>query len=599
MLVAVGTSSLLSPVSTRRKWPNNVCYREYSPLAMGAASAISRFRRPSLRIGLLASIACVLVIVFLWGESELEAQTGSLRMAVLGDSYQSGEGLIKSSSSYECGTDLDRGLYFEGTNVPVTAPSYSSRYCFTIDGSPVSSAEWAQLPTTRAQVEYANTCHRSDTAAGVLASQTLGVAEDDLLFVPCSGAVIDDVTAKAHAPLSPPGVAGGRSQVDELRIFNAEAPVDVVTVGVGGNDIPFSGVIQRCLAPFTSCASLQYTSGISSVVAGLQTDVETLLSLTKSAAPNAQVFLIGYPKVVENTSISCIGLGIPPLNLNSSEATWIEETLIPDLNTMLQAAAANAGVRFIDIHDATDGNEICSSDPYINGIRPGSDIFGIGGNESFHPNENGHNAFAPVIAAEIQAATGPQMMCNGRPVTVDLSNGDVPTQGDDVIRGTSGADVINSLGGNDTICSLGGNDTINGGDGFDKVFAGNGADTITGGIGNDKLVGGAGNDSIRGGNGNDRIQGGDGADLLWGENGFDRVAGGNGNDTLRGGTSADELLGGLGRDALFGDEGKDVLRGGAWIDTMDGGPQTDGCTLTDPSGNIEVRISCETGVFGL
>ena len=577
--------------------------RKYSQLPMMASSVCLWSRRPSLRIVFVVSMACVLALVFLSDASEVDAQTDPLRMAVLGDSYQAGEGLIKPSSSYECGTDLDRGLYFEGTNVPATAPSYSSRYCFTIDGSSMSSAEWARLPTTRTKVVYGNTCHRSDTAAAVLASQTLGVAERDLLFVPCSGATVNDVTTNAQAPLSPAGVAGGRSQIAELRTFNARAPVDVVTVGVGGNDIPFTGVIQRCLAPFTSCASLQYTSRISSVVAGLQSDVEALLSLTKSAAPDAQVFLIGYPKVVENTSISCVGLGIPPVNLNASEAAWIEGTLIPDLNTMLQAAAANAGVGFIDIHDATDGHEICSSDPYINGIRPGNDIFGVGGNESFHPNEKGHNAFAPVIAEEIQAATGKfsgeRLTCNGLEVTVDLSKGDVPTEGDDVIRGTSGPDFIESLGGNDRICSLGGDDTINAGDGFDKVFAGQGADTITGGIGNDKLVGGAGNDTIRGGNGNDRIQGGDGADMLWGENGLDRVAGGDGNDTLRGGSSADELLGGLGRDALFGDEGNDVLRGGAWIDTMDGGPKTDGCTLTDPSGNIEVRISCETGVFGL
>ena len=193
----------------------------------------------------------------------------------------------------------------------------------------------------------------------------------------------------------------------------------------------------------------------------------------------------------------------------------------------------------------------------------------------------------------------PVALCNGLPVTVDLSKGEKPTAGDDVIRGTSGADTINALGGNDTICSLQGNDTINAGDGFDKVFAGLGSDTIVGGKGNDKLVGGPGNDLIQGGKGNDRIQGGDGGDELWGQDGLDRIAGGNGNDTLRGGRFADELLGQLGRDALYGNEGEDVLKGGAWIDFFDGGPARDGCTLSDPSGAIEVRISCETGVFGL
>lgn len=556
-------------------------------------------------------MVCVLAIVFLSDAPEVEAQTERLRMAVLGDSYQSGEGLIEPSSSYECGTDLDRRLYFEGTNVPVTALRYSPGYCFTNDGSPMSSAEWAALPTSRAQVEYSNKCHRSDTAAGVLASRTLGVEEDELLFAPCSGAAVRDITSIAQVPLSPQGVPGGRSQIEELQIFNELAPVDVVVVGVGGNDISFSGVIRRCLTPFTSCASTQYTSAIASVIAGLQTDVEDLLSLTKSTAPHAQVFLIGYPKVVENTSIYCAGLGIPPFHLSAREAVWIEETLIPDLNSMLRDAAANSGARFVDIHDATDGNEICSTEPYVNGIRLGNDLFGLGANESFHPNESGHRAIAALIAAEVQAVAtmraaavipgevSPPTMCNGVEVTVDLSSGDMPTEGDDVIRGTFDPDVIDALGGNDTICGLQGDDTINGGDGSDKVFGGEGADMISGGVGNDRLVGGAGDDTIRGGDGNDRIQGGDGADVGNGEGGLDRVAGGNGNDTLRGGSNADELLGGLGSDDLFGDGGDDVARGGAWIDTFHGGTGKDACTLTDPSGNIELRISCETGVFGL
>ena len=118
-------------------------------------------------------MACLLALVPLSGSSALEAQTSPLRMAVSGDSYQTGEGLIEPASSYACGTDLDRRLYFEGTNVPVTALGYSPRYCFTNDGSPLSLVEWAELSTTRAQVEYSNKCHRSDTAAGVLASSKL------------------------------------------------------------------------------------------------------------------------------------------------------------------------------------------------------------------------------------------------------------------------------------------------------------------------------------------------------------------------------------------------------------------------------------------
>ena len=193
----------------------------------------------------------------------------------------------------------------------------------------------------------------------------------------------------------------------------------------------------------------------------------------------------------------------------------------------------------------------------------------------------------------------PRSTCAGHTVTVDLGLGESPTDGPDVIRGTPGPDVINALGGNDVICALQGHDVIFAGDGFDQVFAAAGNDVIIGGAGNDRLVGGLGDDTIEGRNGNDRLQGGDGNDDLSGGNGTDRLAGGNGNDILRGGSFDDHLFGNLGRDLLFGDDGNDVLRGGAWLDEMDGGSgSNDGCTLTDPAGLQEVRIDCESGVFG-
>ena len=205
----------------------------------------------------------------------------------------------------------------------------------------------------------------------------------------------------------------------------------------------------------------------------------------------------------------------------------------------------------------------------------------------------------PVIPDEEPEPEG--LVCNGLAVTIEAVAGQVTTgtAGDDVIWGTPEADVINTLGGADTICSLQGDDVIDAGDGADKVFAGVGDDTINGGAGNDFLVGGPGNDTINGEAGSDRLFGAGGDDIMDGGRLDDRLAGGSGNDTLRGGTHDDELLGQVGGDALFGDGGDDVLRGGAWLDTFDGGAGTnDGCTLTDPSGNVEPRVNCEGGVFG-
>jgi uncharacterized delta-60 repeat protein len=108
----------------------------------------------------------------------------------------------------------------------------------------------------------------------------------------------------------------------------------------------------------------------------------------------------------------------------------------------------------------------------------------------------------------------PVRRCNGREVTVDLSLGQEPTSGADVIRGTNGDDTINGRGGADVICGRGGNDTIIGGRGSDTIVGGRGNDTLNGGRGADTIVGGRGNDTLNGGPGDDTCRGGRGDNTL-------------------------------------------------------------------------------------
>lgn len=137
----------------------------------------------------------------------------------------------------------------------------------------------------------------------------------------------------------------------------------------------------------------------------------------------------------------------------------------------------------------------------------------------------------------------PVKTCAGLVVTVDFAKGERPTNGDDVIIGTSTANAINALDGDDVICGLAGDDVINGGAGKDRVYAG---------AGNDVINGGSQADSIRGGAGDDIIRGGEGWDWLFGNAGRDRVLGGNGVDHLRGGLGIDRIDGGPMRDYCAG-----------------------------------------------
>lgn len=71
-------------------------------------------------------------------------------------------------------------------------------------------------------------------------------------------------------------------------------------------------------------------------------------------------------------------------------------------------------------------------------------------------------------------------LCFGAEPTVDLSKGEEPTSGDDIILGTKGDDIIRAGKGNDVICGLEGDDIIYGGDGRDMVDVGSGDDVFYG-----------------------------------------------------------------------------------------------------------------------
>jgi hypothetical protein len=145
-------------------------------------------------------------------------------------------------------------------------------------------------------------------------------------------------------------------------------------------------------------------------------------------------------------------------------------------------------------------------------------------------------------------------------VTVDLSQGDVPTDGPDIILGTLGDDVIDAGAGDDVVC---------GRDGNDQIWGGKGADILAGEAGRDRIRGGVGNDLVSGGTGRDRIRLGRGTDIGWGDGGRDRMFGDAGADALFGMGGNDRLSGGSGDDFLDGGIGTNVGDAGAGIDACE------------------------------
>ena len=541
-------------------------------------------------------------------EASADSQRATLppepRVALLGDSYQSGEGLVAENTSYICGTDLHEGNYPTGTNLRgITTPRNEwafleiedrlGRACNTNTNAPINFDDVVRrVNDGQLTVEdgKSNLCHRSTTAyPWMVASRWLYASE--ILFASCSGAKVGDIVdqgqydGNAGRGLTLDGVIGGRSQLDELKDFAADGPVDVVLLGIGGNDLGNPGggglgdVVTDCmLADCTEKESVYLDR-----VAELRPDLQRAINeIARVVGLEAEIVLFGYPTMVHPKE-GCAGMGAAPFRIKKSERKMLAQRLLPALNLELEAAAEEAGIRFVDLTPVFGKEDaICGSQAKFNGIRGGDDVYGLVGNESFHPSELGHKqtycylrlhgigGLPPVNDCDGNPTT--QQLCNGKTVTVYLQAGERPTKGDDVILGTSNADVINGLAGDDTICAEGGNDNVKGGKGEDWISLGGGNDTASGGPNDDEIYGGRGNDRISGNGGDDKLRG---------EGNSDRLLGGNGKD---------DLDGGQGKDRLFGQKHNDVLRGGTQVDTVDGGNGKDACI--DPGGR-DKKKNCE------
>jgi alpha-tubulin suppressor-like RCC1 family protein len=304
---------------------------------------------------------------------------GVVRVAILGDSYISGEGASDSSNPYDPATN-----------------------------------------------DYPNWCHRTTSSWAWRTAMSLGATPDNVLFAACSGAVTDHILITAQIPGSPPGVYGGNPQLLYLKEFQKKAPVDLVFVSIGGNDVDFAGTVGKCVV----AADCWFTDWLRDDQPGLSPKrvqledrlVQTYLEIA-GAARSAQVWAVDYIDPIDRTRTSCAGLQ----GISGREAGRLEDWFLAPLNRTIATAATRAEIRMLSMAPVGNGREICSGQDYVNGIRPGDDpeacwfktIRCVAASESFHPNAKGHQAMADRFLSETTADLGEE--ASYRPSTITVA----------------------------------------------------------------------------------------------------------------------------------------------------------------------------------
>lgn len=277
-----------------------------------------------------------------------------------------------------------------------------------------------------------NLCHLSVNSYPLLVARDLfGSAGGH--SVACSGAVINDIGSTSG---SYHGQARGAASLQKLlqahpdtleaiesgfqpgmvaqhRFVKRWQP-EVVTVSIGGNDIGFGNILQKCVAPGTCYDSYEDRLELINLIDRTVPRWTALFNQLKSEAPDAQLYAIGYPQVA--LSSGTCGLNV---RLNRTELE-LAEGVIDRLDADIRTAAETAGVSYIDISSALYGHRLCEAAGYdvaMNGLTAGKDagVLGIGvvGHESYHPNALGHELVEQVVLKSLRGQSSDGTTASG------------------------------------------------------------------------------------------------------------------------------------------------------------------------------------------
>lgn len=268
-----------------------------------------------------------------------------------------------------------------------------------------------------------NTCHLSARSYPLLLTHDLfGGAGGH--SVACSGAVIDDVISlngdykgqvkngsslrmlESNQPERLDAILSAYSPgYVPQRVFVKQFQPNVITVSVGGNDVGFGDILQKCVVPHISRHQSDETcyntyESRQELVNLVDRTVPRWTALFRQLQADSlvsNVYAVGYPSIASD-------YGKCPLNveLSKSELEFAEE-MIHYLNDAIEKAAASANISYVDVSRALYGYRLCEggSATGVNGLTAGNDfgLFGVGllGRESYHPNALGHELIEQAI----------------------------------------------------------------------------------------------------------------------------------------------------------------------------------------------------------
>ena len=230
-------------------------------------------------------------------------------------------------------------------------------------------------------------CQRSSDNYPTIVAKSLGIGVDD---VSCLGASTKDLDESQGSGIPAQLSALGPS-------------TSLVSLGIGGNDLGFSSVVANCAAvtPWGatkvgwSCRSHYTVNGVDELVSMVHQvgdRVAALLTDVRSLAPQARVFVVGYPDIVPANGGGCW----PMLPFSSPDLDYVRG-IEADLNDTLSRDASAAGDGYVNMATPSAAHNACTSATtrWVEPIVPSPGTFPL------HPSAVGMAGMARVLEGAI------------------------------------------------------------------------------------------------------------------------------------------------------------------------------------------------------
>jgi lysophospholipase L1-like esterase len=304
-----------------------------------------------------------------------------LGSAGLGSAVLAGALLLGACSSSTDSVDSVEDLSHQVEDLAEAAPTTFERYVALGD----SFTAGPLIPTT----DLARGCLRSDSNYPAIVAERLDIPE--LVDVSCGGATTRDLTGRQ-------ATTRGASVPPQLKAVTSET--DLVTLGIGGNDFGlFHTLVTTCTgmggerSTGSPCADRLRHGGVDLVARADQIGdrVAAGVGRIRERAPGATVAVVGYLRLAPERG-RCRDL---PLARGDYE---YGARVMGALNDALERAARRTDAIFVDMHAASEGHDVCSEEPWVNGRRTVQ-----GEALSYHPFAEGMEA----VADELVEALSP------------------------------------------------------------------------------------------------------------------------------------------------------------------------------------------------